>query len=167
MDARFNLTFTDIYGHGTPCPYPENHTDSAGSALPDDGPVDRFRPATQIFRFRQAARLLSFYPFIFLYLSRQQCRMTALRASSDLLVPLSPPFSFFPFSFYPFIRPYLITLSKSIPIWSNMVIAVPRPAPNTPPPGCWKGPTRYRRSMPGTVFLPSSGVGRWAPNWYR
>src|SRR5690606_22789529 len=32
--------------------------------------------------------------------------------------------------------------SKSMPKSSAMTIAVARPAPNTPPPGCWNGPTR-------------------------
>src|SRR5690606_5075403 len=46
------------------------------------------------------------------------------------------------------------TFEKSRPRSSNTRIAVARPAPKTPPPGCWNGPTRYSRSQPGTVFWP-------------
>src|SRR4051794_39023037 len=41
---------------------------------------------------------------------------------------------------------------KLTPRSSNALSAAARPAPNTPPPGCWNGPTRYSRSTPGTVI---------------
>src|SRR5690606_17489602 len=50
--------------------------------------------------------------------------------------------------------------SNSMPRSSAMTMAGARPAPKTPPPGCWKGPTRWSRSTPGTRSWPSSGVGR-------